>query len=476
MLTTPVLAVTDPLQVPNNKVGVHVLDPDEVGDAGRLVNSNGGQWGYVTVVLRSNELNREKWLKFFENCNQLHIIPIVRLATYPDGGVWVKPDAADLVDFANFLTDMPWPVTNRYIILFNEVNHAAEWGGQVDPLQYATLLLDAQRIFKSRSADFFLLSAGLDMSAPQNENSWDALTFYKQISTLQPKWYEAIDGLAVHSYPNPAFSSSPTATSRYGIASFDYEVKLLTSLGYPPKPIFITETGWPHDQPFFTTAFNQVWSDKQIVAVTPFVLFAGSGDFAQFSLLNSNHAPKSTYQEIANLPKTSGSPLLATSLQVTSTVAYRSDQGITSAPAALWQNLVTWWFKLTGQTLFAVGNTVFKVDIADSDATRAQGLSGHGPLADDAGMLFVFQRPDRHQFWMKDMNFGLDFVWLRGGKVVEVTENVPPPADTGGQPVIVNPAQKIDQVLEIKAGSVAKYGIKVGMIGERRWQMWPITK
>ncbi len=225
LIASTYLLVLAPLSVPNNRVGVHILDTAEVGPAAKLVNSSGGDWGYVTIVLRSNDLDRDKWTKFFADCRNLHLIPLVRLATYPgpaDAG-WVKPDALDLVDFANFLVDMPWPVKNRYVILFNEVNHAAEWGGPVNPVAYATLLLDAQRVFKQRSADFFLLSAGLDMSSAQSDNSWDALTYYRQMSKLQPQWYDSVDGLAVHAYPNPAFSSSPTTTTRFGVSGFQYE-------------------------------------------------------------------------------------------------------------------------------------------------------------------------------------------------------------------------------------------------------------
>ena len=463
LIASTYLLVLAPLSVPNNRVGVHILDTAEVGPAAKLVNSSGGDWGYVTIVLRSNDLDRDKWTKFFADCRNLHLIPLVRLATYPgpaDAG-WVKPDALDLVDFANFLVDMPWPVKNRYVILFNEVNHAAEWGGQVNPVAYATLLLDAQRVFKQRSADFFLLSAGLDMSSAQSDNSWDALTYYRQMSKLQPQWYDSVDGLAVHAYPNPAFSSSPTSTTRFGVRSFQYEEKLFKSLGYPVKPIFITETGWPHDQPFFNVAFTQAWQDPNIVAITPFLLYAGSGDFAQFSLLNPNQSPKLSYQEIYHLSKNAGSPLLGETT-LTSYSTYQSGAAYTSPALGIWDTLANFWARLLGQQRLAVGATVFDVDVAQTESQREKGLSGRTSMGGTSGMLFVFDHPSQYQFWMKDMHFGLDFVWVRGGKVVQVTTGVPPPDQTSGKPQIITPQEKVDQVVEVNMGTIDKYGIKVG--------------
>ncbi len=174
-----VRAIYDPLSVPNNKFGVHILETNEIEEAAKLVNSNGGAWGYVTIPIRSNDINPQKWKAFFKKCAELKIIPIIRIATYPEKNDWVKPTAYDLVDFANFLNEMPWPTKNRYIVLFNETNRANEWGGDVNPEEYAAMVMDARRIFMARSTDYFLLSAGLDMAAPNSivNYSTNALAF-----------------------------------------------------------------------------------------------------------------------------------------------------------------------------------------------------------------------------------------------------------------------------------------------------------
>lgn len=430
ILSCSLVRAYDPFLVPNNKIGIHILEPQEIDQAAKLVNTSGGDWGYVTIPMRSDDRDRDKWLLFFKKARQLHLIPIIRLATYADGGTWVRPNIYDLVDFANFLDDMPWPIQNRYIILFNEPNHNNEWGGQVDALSYATLVLDAQAIFKSRSQDFFLLSAGLDMSVPSSASSLDALEFYREMSVLQPSWYSSIDGLAVHAYPNPDFSSSPYIFNRYSISSYKFETNYLARLGYLGKPIFITETGWTN-QPgdYYSVAFSQIWTDPNLVTVTPFLLFAGAGDFAKFSILNS-----SAYLAIQGIPKISGSPLLS---------------NVSLEPAS---------------KQVKIRSAAIDIEIADTDILRQQGLSGKQKLDPNSGMLFIFPTADKYSFWMKDMYFPLDFIWIRDNHIVQLTTNVPV------QPLkVLFPDQTVDQVLEVNAGFVEKYDIKVGDEVENRY-------
>jgi uncharacterized membrane protein (UPF0127 family) len=459
-VATPVKAIVEPLGVPNNRVGVHILDPNEIGEAAKLVNTSGGDWGYVTIPMRSNDRDFEKWQKFFNSAKTLHLIPIIRLATYPVENVWETPTVYDLVDFANFLSEMPWSTKNRYVILFNEPNHANEWGGQVDPYDYARLLVDAKQIFKSRSQDFFLLSAGLDMSVPNSSTSREALLFYQQMTAFQPDWYDSIDGLSVHAYPNPGFSASAFSTNRYGITSFRYEKTALAKYGYSGKPIFITETGTILQNDFYKSAFTQVWTDPDIVAITPFVLFAGSPDFASFSLLNAGHLPKKTYNDIYSLTKISGSPLLS---DMVFSQSPKFDGPVSASPVFV-QSLSNFWtnlFKVKTHTLH-VRDTTINITIADNEITRAKGLSGKNKLEDLEGMLFKFQSKGFWQFWMNDMHFALDFIWINDNKIVELSENALPPSQTNNQPQILTPHQPIDSVLEVNSGFIKAHNLQIG--------------
>ena len=273
-------AIEDPLSLPNNKFGVHILFTSELEKARELVNSNGGDWGYVTIPIQAKDKDLEKWQKFMDDARGVHLIPIIRIATenhYFNTSVWRKPQYDDILDFANFLNSLYWPVKNRYIIIFNEVNRADEWESNPDPQEYARALDYAINVFKSLNEDFFIISAGLD-----NASANDQYYYMIQMDQEAPGIFGKIDGLGSHSYPNPGFSVAPWIVTRKSISSFKFEQDLAFELSGKNLPIFITETGWSAERisenqiaSYFTYAFKNVWSDQNIVAVTPFLLQAG---------------------------------------------------------------------------------------------------------------------------------------------------------------------------------------------------------
>jgi len=109
-----------------------------------------------------------------------------------------------------------------------------------------------------------------------------------------------------------------------------------------------------------------------------------------------------------------------------------------------------------------IGEASLVVEVADTLLSRAQGLSGRAELAPDHGMLFVFPAASRYEFWMKDMNFALDFLWLHKGVVVEVVANVPPPSQAEPTPARVRPSQLADSVIEVPAGWAAEHKVVAG--------------
>jgi uncharacterized membrane protein (UPF0127 family) len=117
--------------------------------------------------------------------------------------------------------------------------------------------------------------------------------------------------------------------------------------------------------------------------------------------------------------------------------------------------------KPLNQKEISVGSAVFKADVADTDMSRMLGLSGRKNLGEDEGMLFIFPIPGVYTFWMKGMNFPLDFVWISNGSVIQVMENVPKPTSTLDF-ATYSPVAPVDRVLEINAGAVARTGIQVG--------------
>lgn len=113
----------------------------------------------------------------------------------------------------------------------------------------------------------------------------------------------------------------------------------------------------------------------------------------------------------------------------------------------------------TGQML--VGDTWLTVEVADEPTERAAGLSKRCGLADGQGMVFLFEQPTQASFWMKEMRFPLDIVWITGRRIVQIDADVPAPAP-GEEPAIVAPWRPIDTVLEVPAGYAAKQGWRLG--------------
>ena len=315
-------AIENPLSVTNNKFGIHILFTNELQEAAKLVNSQGGDWGYVTIPIQAGDRDLEKWQKFMDGAKNLHVIPIIRLATegdYFNTKVWRKPKFEDVLDFANFLDSLEWPTKNRYIIVFNEVNRSDEWGGSSNPKEYAQILNYAVTVFKSKSQDFFIISAGLDnASVNVPGTSFNEYDFMRKMNDETPGIFNQIDGLSSHSYPNPAFSKPPTIHDQMSIASFKYERELAKSLSTGKElPVFITETGWSKKRvsqdvvrSYYKIAFEDVWNNENVIAVTPFLLKAFAGPFTDFSFIKEDGQEDTQYKAIEDLPKVKGAPII----------------------------------------------------------------------------------------------------------------------------------------------------------------------
>ena len=311
-----VRALYDPLSVPNNHIGIHILYPEEIEKAAELVNSSGGDWGYVTIPIRANDRDLLVWQKFMEECGRLHIIPILRIASFLDEDRWVAPNEYDLVDFANFLDQLPWPTKNRYVVIYNEPNHKNEWGGFVYPEEYARVLDRAIDIFHQKNSDFFVISAGMDSSSPNTLDSMNIYDYFWRMNQAAPQIFARVDAVAFHAYGNPGFSSPPNLKSSVNIASFRKEADYLKKQFAITPKIFITESGWRSDlvgekaREYWLLALDRVWNDG-VVAVTPFVLQAQDGPFSGFSFLDRNGELYSFARVYKDYPKIKGQPMPA---------------------------------------------------------------------------------------------------------------------------------------------------------------------
>ncbi len=101
------------------------------------------------------------------------------------------------------------------------------------------------------------------------------------------------------------------------------------------------------------------------------------------------------------------------------------------------------------------------VEVADTSQKRSLGLGKRSGLKKDWGMLFVFDKRKAHRFWMKDMQFPLDIIWLDNHRIVHIIHNAKP-ANSEDEPEVMTSPVPVNFVLEIAAGRAAKLRLKTG--------------
>lgn len=115
------------------------------------------------------------------------------------------------------------------------------------------------------------------------------------------------------------------------------------------------------------------------------------------------------------------------------------------------------------QKTLAINGQQIRVDVADTPALRERGLSGRQLLAEGQGMLFVFPVSGRPGFWMKDMRFPIDILWISSsGLIADMTADLSPSTF----PTVFSSTADIQYVLEVPAGTVQKFGFRKGMRAE----------
>lgn len=110
--------------------------------------------------------------------------------------------------------------------------------------------------------------------------------------------------------------------------------------------------------------------------------------------------------------------------------------------------------------VFLPNGKAVTAELAVTDAERQQGLMFRTRMRPEQGMLFVFEEPDYHSFWMKNTKIALDMLWLDADRrIVEIEKNVPPcledpcPSYGGNRPALF--------VLELIAGQADAHGLKL---------------
>ena len=285
-------------------LGIHIMNVNELEDAhGMFQTANPERWHYVTVPFVLADLDKQsEWQNFFATARQKKIIPIVRLATEVENDAWKVPTRKDIVDQLTFLSQLEWPTDQKYIIVFNEVNHAKEWGGKINPEEYTDTLKFASNWARAEGVNFKILPAAMDLAAPNGTQTREAFTYLNQMTAYDPSVFEYIDIWNSHSYPNPGFSSSPFRTGQNSLRGFQHELAFLKEKTGKDYQVMITETGWvenrltlPRLNFYYEYALLNIWSDDRVLAVTPFVLRGDPGPFQGFTFLDREGRPTVQY-------------------------------------------------------------------------------------------------------------------------------------------------------------------------------------
>jgi len=107
-----------------------------------------------------------------------------------------------------------------------------------------------------------------------------------------------------------------------------------------------------------------------------------------------------------------------------------------------------------------IGGKRINLEIVTTTQAMAIGLSNRDYLDADKGMLFIYNKRIMPGFWMKDMRFPIDIIWISGDRIVGAQENAP--VTTTGPLPVYYPSEPVSLVLEVNAGFVEANDIKAG--------------
>jgi hypothetical protein len=321
--------------VPNNIVGLNVArlhQPNYIWATSDVVNANGGDWGYITVVWtiedREARMAEYNLQLFLDRCFEFHVQPIVRVGTKfaakkepvvpgqpapkpnPQGaeGSWVRPDWDEPLKWRTFFETARWPTRHAWVVVGNEPNLGREWGGAVDPVSYARYLDHFLDVFEE-APRFDVVSGALDISnSTVMPVMQDALEFLDGMGEAVPRIFERLPAWASNPYKVVSAGRGVRYTHRAYEAEFDRIGREM--------PVLITEAGHLEtgDEQeiarFYEEAFRAWMADPKVVAATPLFWHPDRNDFWMFELdKRGAFVHKSpTYELLRRLPRVAGSP------------------------------------------------------------------------------------------------------------------------------------------------------------------------
>ena len=124
-------------------------------------------------------------------------------------------------------------------------------------------------------------------------------------------------------------------------------------------------------------------------------------------------------------------------------------------------NGVSFLPKFSSPTAEMNGHKV-NVRVAKTPKDKENGLSKIKSLKESDGMVFPFEKSGKYTFWMKDVFFSLDLIYIQDDTIVDIIKNVPAQAGNKGILPTYTPKADANYVLEVVGGYADKYNIKIG--------------
>jgi hypothetical protein len=255
----------------NNKVGINVIrhfETHHLRAVSQIVNSSGGDWGYVGVLLLTEDRqNPGRIQRMLDDAHRFHLIPLIRLGTRMEGNIWVKPGPMEPAEWKSFFNQLRWHAPAVYLQVGNEPNLGFEWGGDVNPRQYARYLESFINTFADQRGRFKILNAAMDLSNLTEPGvMMDDFEYLAAMRAEVPDIFSRLDGWA--SNPYHFFEDRGV---RYTYRGYQQELDFIGI----ELPVFVMESyiGFVDDPTeiadYYQRAFSYWLSDPRVVAATP---------------------------------------------------------------------------------------------------------------------------------------------------------------------------------------------------------------
>jgi hypothetical protein len=322
----------------NNPIGINLIRWTEnqyLWAASDLVNSGGGDWGYITITLVDQDrYDHSRLQRILDQCAHRHLTPIIRVATRFDTITesWSRPEWNDPYQWRELFSALRWPTTLKYIVVGNEPNLGREWGGEVDPAGYARYLEKWLDVFADESS-FRIFNGALDASNDTSmPDRMDEFEFIDAMREAAPGLVDRLHGWASNPY-HFWWGTEPRFTYKAYEVELDY-------LGRDMPVIVMEFHAFEIDEPqmvaeYYAEAYDYWLADPRIMAITPFFWNPEADKFWMYQVNSDGTVSEAspTYHWLRSLPKRAGSPTFHPPLANTARVALEEPNEAQKAPA-----------------------------------------------------------------------------------------------------------------------------------------------